>query len=44
MENVASVAVGVNMWFWTDEDNLEFMIQIEMWFLLVKLGLIEFDL
>jgi hypothetical protein len=32
------------MWFWTDEDNHEFMIQIDMWFLLVKLELVEFDL
>lgn len=31
------------MWYWDESVNVDFMLQIDMWFLLVKLNLIEFE-
>jgi hypothetical protein len=32
------------MWYWDEGANVDFMIQIEMWFFLIKLGLVEFEI
>jgi hypothetical protein len=32
------------MWVWDEGANVDFMHQIEMWFFLIKLDMVEFDI
>jgi hypothetical protein len=32
------------MWVWDEGANIDFMYQIEMWFFLIKLGMVDFDI